>query len=57
MVYVEPGNPENSYIMYKLTGTQAEVGGEGVQMPKDLDPLSTAELDTIEAWIRSGAAD
>ncbi len=57
MVYVEPGSPENSYLMYKLMGTQADVGGGGVQMPADRPPLSEAELDTIESWILSGAAD
>lgn len=52
---VVPGNPTNSYLMIKLRGK----GVTGLQMPRtvtgDGEPLSEAELDTIEAWIVAGA--
>ena len=54
--YVEPGEPENSYLVHKLRGTQASVGGAGSPMPLGGD-LSEAQIVTIEAWIEDGAPE
>jgi hypothetical protein len=51
---VEPGDPDNSYLMQKLFDTHIAAGGEGDPMPQG-GTLSTSELDTIEAWIADGA--
>lgn len=60
MNLVEPGDPDASYLWAKLNGTQVEAGGSGVDMPKarageEAGILTTAELETIEAWIAQGA--
>lgn len=66
MDYVEPGSPDDSYLMLKLRGDHLDVGS-GVRMPchdidpttlectTDADPLPQAELDLVEQWIREGA--
>ncbi len=54
MDLVEPGRPEESYLVHKLRGTQLEVGGMGQQMPFS-GPLSEDELALVEAWIAAGA--
>lgn len=57
---VEPGSPEKSYIMHKLRGTQAQVGGSGMAMPLadgHASPLSPDEIALIERWIAQGAKD
>ena len=48
---VDPGNPDNSYLIQKLEGT-ASVGG---QMPLSSPPLPQATIDTIRNWITNGA--
>ncbi|HXF60651.1 MAG TPA: c-type cytochrome domain-containing protein, partial [Caldilineaceae bacterium] len=45
---IEPGNPEESYLV--------EMVVEG-KMPKEGEPLSQREIDTIIAWIEAGAPD
>lgn len=45
---VAAGDPAASYLVNKLTG--AGMCG-GSQMPKGAPPLSSAQLDTIRAWI------
>ncbi len=54
---VDPGHPERSYLMNKISGTHASVGGFGDRMPPTSvgEPLSEEEILSIEAWIRSGA--
>jgi hypothetical protein len=52
---VDPGNPENSFILKKLRGDL--VDGEGVQMPKDLKRLHHLHVDLIEEWIAAGAPE
>ena len=55
---VNPGNPQQSYILYKLRGTASEVGGDpDTQMPKDGDPLEAETISALEAWIAAGAPD
>jgi hypothetical protein len=62
--YVEPGDPENSYLLYKLRGDQVDApgGGSGVQMPQappmeDFVALPAADIARIEAWIMQGASE
>jgi hypothetical protein len=54
IVQVKPGDPTTSYLWHKVNGTQANVGGLGLQMPQG-GMLSAEELATIEAWIVAGA--
>lgn len=54
--YVEPGDVEASYIVHKIRGTQASVGGSGGSMPPS-GPLTDAQIETIEAWIEQGALE
>lgn len=52
---VAPGQPDSSYLVHKIQGTQASVGGGGSQMPLGGAPLSQEQIDTIRAWISDGA--
>ncbi len=54
---VEPGAPEQSYLLHKVRGTQASVGGEGDNMPYQAPPLPEAQVKLIQAWIAQGAQD
>lgn len=54
---IEPGQPDNSYLVHKIQGTQASVGGSGVQMPEGGAPLSQEQIDLIRAWVARGALD
>lgn len=67
---IEPGDPDNSLVMRKMDGTQAQLkscpGDCGKSMPPpddDSTPTSTAQLlsekkrDTVRAWIKDGAKD
>ena len=50
---VQPGNPEQSYIILKLRGDPSI---SGQRMPQDGPPYLTAEqIDGIAGWIRAGA--
>ena len=52
---VVAGEPDASYLLHKILGTQGQVaGGNGDQMPKGR-PLSASDIDVIEAWIADGA--
>jgi mono/diheme cytochrome c family protein len=53
-VYVVPGDPASSYLLRKLKGTHAQVGGTGEQMPPT-GPLDNASVATIQRWIEAGA--
>ena len=50
---IEPNDPEESYIIDKLEGTQA-VGG---QMPLGQSPLPAQTIQLIRDWITAGAPD
>jgi Bacterial Ig-like domain (group 2) len=54
---VEPGDPEASYLLHKIQGTQSQAGGSGGRMPQNADPLPQGTIDIVRAWIQSGAAD
>lgn len=53
---VEPGKPDQSYLLIKMLGTQLAVGGKGVRMPWEYD-LSKADIEVVRRWILQGAAD
>ena len=50
---VEPGDPDNSYLVQKLEGTAASGG----QMPLGGTPLPQSTIDVIRQWITDGALD
>ncbi len=52
---VEPGNAKASYVLYKLRGSQAEVGGKGSAMPFGEASAAPALIEAVERWIASGA--
>ncbi|MDO8519247.1 MAG: hypothetical protein Q7T11_03685 [Deltaproteobacteria bacterium] len=49
------GDPDNSYLIHKLEGTQAAAGGSGSDMPKNASALSQEDIDQIREWITNGA--
>jgi hypothetical protein len=52
---VVPFDPENSFVIDKLTG-DLPVGGEGGSpMPFQVPPLDANEIATLEQWITNGA--
>jgi hypothetical protein len=51
---VEPGAPEQSYLLAKVKG---EAGIVGKRMPANRDPLPEEQIQQIEEWIKSLAAD
>lgn len=54
---VMAGNSDQSYLINKLRGTQATVGGSGSQMPRGGSALSDEEIQAIEQWIGDGAVN
>lgn len=58
MRFVEPFDPDSSYLWHKLAGTHTrpDVGGRGNRMPQGGPFLTAAELDRFELWILQGAA-
>ena len=60
MPFVTPGDTANSYLWYKLNGTQGQVASgnsAGFQMPQFQDPLDAETLSVIENWINNGAPE
>jgi Ca2+-binding RTX toxin-like protein len=51
LMRVEPGDPDNSYLVHKIEGT-ADVGG---RMPLNQTPLTQAQITLIRRWISEGA--
>lgn len=47
---IDPGNPDESYIIRKVKGT-----GSGKQMPIGMDPLTPEEIQMIVDWVAAGA--
>ena len=52
---IEPGKPDQSYVVRKLEGTHVAVGGTGERMPMGGDPLPPEQMKAIRAWIEQGA--
>jgi hypothetical protein len=51
---ITPGQPDQSYLLHKLSGTQKKVAGSGEQMPLG-DPLPPAKVLVVQRWIAAGA--
>ena len=51
---MEPGDPENSYLVHKIEG---RAGITGTIMPPGGDPLTAEEIEAIRQWITDGAWD
>ncbi len=49
---VNPGKPDSSFLIMKLTGPPP---GEGLQMPDGNNPLDAKTIDAIRQWIAKGA--
>jgi hypothetical protein len=55
MKRVLPFQPDSSYLVHKIQGDQASVGGQGGQMPLGMTPLTQQQINLIRAWITAGA--
>jgi hypothetical protein len=53
LLRVDPGNPDQSYMVLKIEGAP---GIEGGQMPLGETPLPQATIDAIRQWISNGAS-
>lgn len=51
---VDPGSPDNSYLIHKVEGRSSIVGQ---QMPLGQQPLSEEKIDALRMWIEEGAPD
>jgi len=49
---VDPGSPDESYLVWKIEGRP---GIEGGRMPLNQAPLSSEQIDAIRQWILAGA--
>ena len=54
LLRVNPGDPESSYIVWKIEGRSGIVGA---RMPLGLAPLSDEQIAAIRGWIADGAQD
>ena len=50
--YIEPGDPDQSYLYLKITGDSRIVGA---RMPQGQAPLSNSDIAAIRTWIENGA--
>lgn len=55
LLRIKPLDPDSSYLVHKILGTQGTVGGGGSRMPARNCCLTQAQIDTVTAWIRKGA--
>jgi mono/diheme cytochrome c family protein len=55
LMRIKPGDPDASYLVAKLEGTQTTHGGTGAQMPFGNAPLSAHDITLIRTWIAQGA--
>ena len=55
LLRVVPGDPDNSYLVMKLEGTQVEHGGGGARMPLAGPPLQPDQIAVIRKWIADGS--
>ena len=52
LLRVNPGNPDNSYLVHKIEGRPTIVGA---QMPLNQPALSGPQIEAIRTWIQNGA--
>ena len=55
LLRVKPSEPDSSYLVHKIQGTQGSVGGSGGRMPLGSAALSQTQIDAIRQWITDGA--
>jgi hypothetical protein len=53
MLRVDPDDPDNSYLLLKLSGLPNS--SFGAPMPLVGTPLTEDEIDSIRSWILAGA--
>lgn len=53
MKLIDPGNPENSFLLTKLMGPGTPE--QGARMPFNAGPLHAGKIDAIRTWIAAGA--
>ena len=51
---IEPGQPDNSYLIAKIRGTHRQLGGTGARMPQD-GTLPEGDLEKIVKWVQAGS--
>ena len=56
MQRIQPGQPDQSYLIHKLQGTHQQAGGSGDRMPQGAAPASAATIAMIRRWVTEGAA-
>lgn len=54
LLRVNPGNPDDSYLVHKIEGRSGIVGE---RMPLGRSPLSNDQINLIRTWIVNGAQD
>ena len=52
LLRVQPGNPDSSYMVWKIEGRSGIVGA---RMPLGMQPLSSEQISAIREWIANGA--
>ena len=52
LMRVEPGNPDDSYLVIKLEGTERMIAS---LMPLGRDALSDDKIQLVRQWIAEGA--
>ncbi len=52
--YIDPGNPDDSYIYLKVS---SDTPPKGARMPRKVTPLTTTQIDAVGGWITAGALD
>ena len=52
MLLVSPGNPDDSYLIWKLEGNSGILGS---RMPRNSSALPASTINTIRQWITDGA--
>jgi hypothetical protein len=52
LLRVDPGDPENSFLLIKLVNPTA---AEGLRMPSNLPPLPPEQIQLVNDWIATGA--
>ena len=54
---VDPGNPDNSFLLVKIEAEELDSHVDGSPMPLLLPRLDADELAAVERWIADGATD
>ena len=53
LLLVEPGNPDDSYLVHKIEGRSSITGG---RMPLGQPALPQSSIDMVREWITNGAS-